>query len=464
MFDLLIRNAHILRVSPGGQVEILRHHDVGIKGNRISAVQPGGVIDPGRARQVMDASGMVAMPGLINTHAHVPMVIFRGLAEDVSLEKWFNDCMWPLESNLQEDDVYWGMLLGLAEMIESGVTCVADHYFYMDRAAEAVKEAGTRAALGWAMFGNQGAAMLDRTARFIERWQGAAGGRITTWMAPHAPYTCDDGFLRASAQRARDLDVGIHIHVAETRAQTEASLEKRGLTPIQVLEETGVLLQPTILAHAVGATADDMKLLAERPAGVAHAPKTYLKLAMGTAPVVNFRQAGVPVGLATDGAVSSNTLDVWESMRLMAMTQKQEQGVPEVMSLAEVLTIATRDSARVVGLGDRIGVMEPGYLADLILVDMGGTHVQPLHSVTASLVYATRASDVHTVIVDGKVIMRDRQLLTLNKAEIVEQVNGSMERRSSSRSMALWSVWPAGFRASGYRCIVRNMQNVRRKT
>ena len=428
MFDLLIQNAHVLRVSPDGQVEISRHHDVGVEGNRIGAVEPGGVIDPGRAGQVIDASGMVAMPGLINTHAHVPMVIFRGLAEDVSLEKWFNDCMWPLESNLQEDDVYWGMLLGLAEMIESGVTCVADHYFYMDRAAEAVKEAGTRAALGWAVFGNQGPPMLDRTTRFIERWQGAAGGRITTWMAPHAPYTCDDGFLRASAQRARDLDVGIHIHVAETRAQTEASLEKRGVTPIQVLEDTGVLQQPTILAHAVGATADDIKLLAERPSGVAHAPKTYLKLAMGTAPVVDFRQAGVPVGLATDGAVSTNTLDVWESMRLMAMTQKQDQGTPEVMSLADVLTIATRDSARVVGLSDCIGAMEPGYLADLILVDMAGTHVQPLHSVTASLVYATRASDVHTVIVDGRIIMRDRQLLTLNKAEIVEQVNRSMER------------------------------------
>jgi 5-methylthioadenosine/S-adenosylhomocysteine deaminase len=371
---------------------------------------------------------MLAMPGLINTHAHVPMVIFRGLAEDVSLERWFNEYMWPLESNLQEEDVYWGMLLGLAEMIEAGVTSVADHYFHMDQAAKAVEEAGTRAALSWAVFGDQGEAMLGRTAQFVERWAGAGGGRITTWLAPHAPYTCDDDFLRASAARARDLAVGIHIHVAETAEQTQASLEKRGLTPIRVLEETGVLELPTILAHAVGATADDIQLLADYPAGVAHAPKTYLKLAMGTAPVVAFRKAGVPVGLATDGAVSNNTLDVWESMRLMAMTQKQAQASPKAMTIPQVLHIATRGSAQVIGLPDQIGAVEPGYLADLILVDMSGPHVQPLHSITASLVYATRASDVHTVIVDGKVIMRDRQLLTLNKSEIVKQVNHSMQR------------------------------------
>ena len=216
MFDLLIRKAHVLGVSGEGEVQVRRDHDVAIAGNRIGALEPSGTIEPGRARQVIEAGGMLAMPGLINTHAHVPMVIFRGLAEDVSLEKWFNEYMWPLENNLQSEDVYWGMLLGLAEMIEAGVTSVADHYFHMDQAAKAVEEAGTRAALGWAVFGNQGETMLERTAQFVEQWQGAAGGRITTWLAPHAPYTCDDDFLRAAARRARDLGVGIHIHVAET--------------------------------------------------------------------------------------------------------------------------------------------------------------------------------------------------------------------------------------------------------
>jgi 5-methylthioadenosine/S-adenosylhomocysteine deaminase len=428
LIDLLIRNTHVLNVSASGEIDIRRDQDVAIQRNRIQAVEPAGTISPGRAQEIVPAHGMLTMPGLINTHSHVPMVIFRGLAEDVSLEKWFNEYMWPLESNLREEDVYWGMRLGLAEMIEAGVTSVADHYFYMDQAAKAVQEAGTRAALSWAIFGNQGQAMLERSVQFIQRWQGAAGGRITAWLGPHAPYTCDDDFLSAAVRCARDLDVGIHIHVAETMEQTQASLERRGITPIRVLEKTGVLERPTILAHAVGATPSDIQALANYPAGVAHAPKTYLKLAMGTAPLVAFRQAGVPVGLATDGAVSNNTLDVWESMRLMAMTQKQDRASPEVMTIPEVLHIATRGSARVIGLGDQIGAVEPGYLADLILVDMSGPHVQPLHSITASLVYATRASDVQTVIVDGKLIMRDRQLLTLNKAEIVEQVNQSMQR------------------------------------
>jgi 5-methylthioadenosine/S-adenosylhomocysteine deaminase len=431
VFDLLIRNVRLLQVAAYGAVEVLRDHAIGVVGNRIASVGPNAVIGAQPARQVIDGRGTLAMPGLINTHAHVPMVIFRGLAEDVSLERWFNDYMWPLESNLQEEDVYWGMLLGLAEMVEAGVTCVADHYFFMDQAARAVQEAGTRAALGWAVFGNQGEPMLERSAAFVTRYQGAAGGRITTWLAPHAPYTCDAHFLRRAAQRARDLDVGIHIHVSETDAQVRASLERWGMTPIQVLEETGVLARPTILAHALGATVEDIRLLADRPAGVAHAPKTYLKLAMGNAPVAALRRAGVPVGLATDGAVSNNTLDIWESMRLMALTQKQAQAAPEALPLAEVLTIATRESARVIGLGDRIGALEEGYLADLILVDMGGVHVQPLHSVTASLVYATRAGDVQTVIVDGKVVMRDRRLLTLDKARIIEQVGRSMERLAS---------------------------------
>ncbi|HMR66540.1 MAG TPA: amidohydrolase family protein, partial [Anaerolineae bacterium] len=203
MHDLIIRNCHALLLTPENEVEIRRHQDLIIDGAKIAGLQP---VDPAlEAREVIDAREMLAMPGLINTHAHVPMVIFRGLAEDVSIERWFNEFMWPLESNLTEDDVYWGMLLGLVEMIEAGVTTVADHYFFMDRAAQAVVEAGTRAALGWAVFGDRGHKTLLKTADFAERWHGQADGRITTWLAPHAPYTCDDEFLAASAKHAQRL-------------------------------------------------------------------------------------------------------------------------------------------------------------------------------------------------------------------------------------------------------------------
>jgi 5-methylthioadenosine/S-adenosylhomocysteine deaminase len=338
--------------------------------------------------------------------------------------------MWPLEANLTADDVYWGMQLGMAEMIEAGVTAVADHYFHMDRAAEAVERAGTRAALGWAVFGDQGSAGVERTASFARDYDGAAGGRITTWLAPHAPYTCDDAFLASVAQEAERLDLGIHIHVAETAGQTEASLDAHGKTPIQVLAETGVLDRPSILAHCCGVTPQDIELMAERPCGVAHAPKTYLKLAMGAAPVLALREAGVAVGLATDGPVSNNTLDVLESLRLMAMVAKHSSGDPRDLTIGQALTIATRESAQVYGLPDDLGHLAPGFLADLILVDLGAPHNQPPHNPAANLVYSVRASDVQTVICDGRVVMRDRELKTLDKAEIIARVGESMERLS----------------------------------
>jgi 5-methylthioadenosine/S-adenosylhomocysteine deaminase len=429
VIDLIIHNGHALIYSDETPITIQRNCDILIDDGRIMAIRPSQIVAPTEAREIIQASGMLVMPGLINTHAHAPMVIFRGLAEDVAIERWFNEYMWPLESNLVEEDVYWGMLLALMEMIEGGVTTVADHYFFMDRAAQAVTEAGTRAALGWAVFGDRGYEALEETAAFVGRWQGQADGRITTWMAPHAPYTCDDDFLRAAVAHARRLGVGIHIHAAEDIGQTRASLEKRGMTPIQVLAETGILDVPTIVAHGCGILPSDIALLQQgKQVGVAHCPKTYLKLGMGLTPIAELRKAGIAVGLGTDGAVSNNTLDIWESMRLMAMLQKHEARDPEVMPIAEALAITFRGSATVLGLADKIGCLAPGYLADLVLVDMSGSHQQPLHSLTANLVYNTRASDVQTVIVNGRVIMRERQLLTLDKDKIIEETQKSMER------------------------------------
>ena len=430
MSTLLIQNCTVFTINADQQVVLLPEHDLIIRDNRIEAIQPTGAADATHFQQVIEAKALLAMPGLINTHAHVPMVIFRGLAEDVSIERWFNDYMWPLESNLLPQDVYWGMQLGLAEMIKAGVTTVADHYFFMDEAAQAVEKAGTRALLGWAVFSSSGYEMIDRTARFVTDWQGAAHGRIHTLMAPHAPYTCDDDYLRACVAQAKRLNVGIHIHASEIMAQTQASLDKRGQTPIQVLAQTGVLDVPTIIAHGIGILPEDMPILAQHGASVAHAPKTYLKLAMGTAPVRAFREHRIPVGLATDGAVSNNTLDLWESLRLMALTQKQEAGSPEVMTIPEALVIATQGSAQTLGMADEIGSLEAGKLADVILVDLSGLHHQPLHSISASLVYNTLSSDVQTVICDGQILMRDRKLLTLDEAEIITQVHANMERLS----------------------------------
>lgn len=429
MSQLLIENCVVLHVAEDRpEVTLFPNHDIIVEDNRVAVVQPTGAADSSQFDEVIHADGKIAMPGLINTHAHVPMVLLRGLAEDVAIERWFNEYIWPLENNLQQEDVYWGMTLGLAEMIRAGVTTVADHYFYMDQGALAVEHAGTRALLGWAIFSSSGEAMIERTADFAREWHGAANGRIRAIMAPHAPYTCTDDYLRAVAHKAKELGLGVHIHAAETMDQTQASLAKSGRTPIQVLEQTGVLDVPTIVAHACGALPEDIELLSRYTAGIAHAPKTYLKLAMDITPIPLCRELGVPVGLATDGAVSNNTLNLWESLRLMAMLQKDRARSAEVMPIDEALYIATRESARVIGMGHELGAIEPGYLADIILLDLSGLHHQPVHSITASLVYNTEIHDVHTVIVDGQVLMRERELLTIDAEEAVYQAQLSMQR------------------------------------
>ena len=327
--------------------------------------------------RVIDGQGLLAIPGLMNTHAHVPMVLFRGMAEDVSVQAWFNDYVFPLESNLTPEDVYWGGLLGMAEMIENGVTSVADHYFYMDEVARAVEISGMRANLAWAVFGHQGEAQLDATCQFIEQWQGKADGRITTWLGPHAPYTTGPEFLKLSAERAKKLEIGIHIHVSETFEQVALSMQEYGITPVRMLEETGVLDVPAILGHCLYPTHDDVKILSGTMAGVAHAPKTYLKLGMGEIKLKELREAGVPIGLATDGAGSSNTLDVLEQLRMMALVQKHAYQDPTIMPVAEALKIAFEGSARVLQMGDTLGVLAPGRLADIALLRQDGLHVFP---------------------------------------------------------------------------------------
>jgi 5-methylthioadenosine/S-adenosylhomocysteine deaminase len=430
MSDLLIRGCTVVHIDSPQQARVVPAQDIAIAGNRIRAVLPTGQANPARFAQVVEAQGLVAMPGLINCHAHVPMVLFRGLAEDVSIDRWFNEYIWPLENNLTPGDVFAGELLGAAEMIRAGVTSVADHYFHMDDAARAVEQSGMRALLGWAIFTSSGEAMIERTADFVSNWHGAANGRIRACMAPHANYTCSDDYLRAVAYRARQLGVSIHIHAAETMSQTEASLAKTGLTPIQTLEMTGILDSPTIIAHGCGLLPEDIDILARYEAGVAHAPKTYLKLAMDVTPILAAREAGVPIGLATDGACSNNTMNLWESLRLMAMMQKDRAGSPEVLPIPEALYIATRESARVFGLENELGALEPGYLADIILLDLGGLHHQPLYSVTASLVYNVEPPDVHTVLIDGEVVMHNRKIHTVDVPAVIAQTQASRARLS----------------------------------
>ncbi len=377
------------------------------------------------ATEVIDATGLVAIPGFVNTHCHAAMTLLRGAAEDVTVKAWFDDYIWPMEVNLEPADVYLGTLAAAAEMIEGGVTTVADHYFFMDEAARAVVDSGMRADLGTAFFSSQGADGLARSVDFARAWHGAADGRITTSIAPHAPYTVDDDDLAAAADAARSLGVRVHIHAAEDMHQTEVSLATRGITPIEVLHRTGVLDAGSIIAHGNGITPADVELLAPHAdrVGVTHGPKGYLKFALGPlTPIRSLLAAGVPVGYCTDGAASNNTLDIAENMRITSLAQKQVEGDPTWFTNGLALELAGPGSAAVIGRRGDLGALAVGALADVALVDVSGFHCQPVHDLAAVLVHCIRASDVRTTIVAGRVLMRDRRLLTIDREAVLAEM------------------------------------------
>lgn len=426
--DLVITRCTALVHDEREEIRFVEDATVVVRDGVIETVRAGRPGDGTEAVEHIDARGQVAMPGLVNCHTHAPMVTLRGIAEDVPVEEWFNDLIWPVESNLTPRDVELGARLACAEMIRGGVTCFADHYFAMDTVAHVVAECGLRAHLGEAYFSSQGPQGREKSLEFALGHRGAADGRVTTALAPHATYTVDDADLAATAALAREHGLPVHIHAAESREQTDNSLARHGRTPIEVLEGAGLLDTDLLIAHGTGIIERDLPVL-RRATGriaVASAPRGYLKFAWNPTPVRALREAGIPVGLATDGAASNNSLDVWESMALTALVQKSAEGDPRWLTARQALHHATLQSARAVGLGERIGSLAAGRRADIILVDLDGPHTQPVHDLAATLVHSARSSDVSTTIVEGRVLMRDRDLLTLDLPSVVRELGERM--------------------------------------
>ncbi|WP_155055317.1 amidohydrolase [Streptomyces blattellae] len=423
--DLIITGCAVLVHDDHERIGFEEDAAVVVRDGRVEAVTSAAEAAGRAARERIDARGQVAMPGLVNCHTHAPMVALRGVAEDLPTEEWFNDVVWPIESNLTGKDVELGARLACAEMIRAGVTCFADHYFAMDAVAAVVDACGMRAHLGEAFFSSQGPQGREKSLEFALRHRGGAGGRITTTLAPHAPYTVDDADLAATAALALEHGLPVHIHASENRDQADTSLARHGRTPIDVLAATGLLDTDLLIAHGTGILDRDLPVL-ERATGriaVASAPRGYLKFAWpDTTPVRALYDIGVPVGLATDGAASNNSLDVWESMALTALVQKSTQGDPRWLTSRQALHHATVQSARAVGLGEELGRIAPGRRADIILVDLTGPHTQPVHDLAATLVHSARSADVRTTIVDGRILMRDRELLTLDVPAVVREL------------------------------------------
>lgn len=422
MSKLRIVNALIVPVT--GKDNIIPGGEIRIEGNQIVYVGPGSdVPEDWEKAETIDASGKVVMPGFVNSHTHAAMTLLRSYADDLPLMEWLSERIWPLEDKLTAEDVYWGTLLCNIEMIKSGTTCFADMYFFMDDTARAVEESGIRASLARGMIGVAPTAQLalDETKAFIEKWNGGASGRITTMVGPHAPYTCPPEYLEKVIALAKEYNVGAHIHIAETRTEVDDIRKQYGKTPVEHLNDLGLLDLHVLGAHCVHLTQDDIKIIKEKNVYVAHNPESNMKLASGIAPVPQLLAEGVTVALGTDGAASNNNLDMLEEMRSAALLHKVSSMDPTAIPSYQALEMATKNGALALGLKD-VGVLEPGYKADIILIDFEKPHLYPKNDVYAHTVYAAQSSDITDVIIDGRVVMRDGKILTVDEKEVMKNV------------------------------------------
>jgi len=370
-----------------------------------------------RAEKTINGTGKVTMPGLVNCHTHVPMTLFRGIAEDKQLRAWLKETIWPLEAKLQLKDIYEGALLGCLEMIKSGTTCFADMYFHEDAVAKAVEKAGLRAVLAEGIMeaGNngRGTRMLKDAVELAKKYDGYAKGRVRVRLGPHAVYSCGSNLLRKIRELALKLNIGVHIHLAEARETAKSPSE------VELLEGLGFFNHVNVLAaHCIHLSEEDMRILAKRGVTVAYNPVANMKLAMGAPKINDMLKLGLTIGIGTDGPASNNTLDMFESMKAAALLQKISNLDPSVLPAETVLKMATIQGARALELEQSIGSLEVGKQADIIILDFDKPHLTPRHSLYANIVYSAHGSDVDTVIVDGNILMLEREVKTLDEEEV----------------------------------------------
>ncbi len=392
--------------------------DLGIDGQKIAFVgkQPRDFV----ADEVIDGKGKLAMPGLVNAHTHIAMSLMRSYADDLDFWSWLNGKILPLEENLNDELVYWGSKLSCAELIASGTTCFADMYFFMDKVAEAVEDTGLRASLcrGLTWFSKADDYKLEEAKAFNKRWHGAAEGKITTMLGPHAPYTCTPEFLREVRALQIELDIPIHIHLSESLDEIARAKESWGKTPIAHVADLGLLDGKAMAAHCVQVTEDDMRILASKGTKVVHNPGSNMKLANGFAPVQAMKDAGITVALGTDGPASNNNQNMFEEMHSAALIAKAFTHNPQDLPAYEILEMATINGAKALDLSDKIGSLEVGKQADFILLDLDKPHLFPQHDIVSLLVYSAQASDVSDVWVAGDCLYSDYSFRTIDFGEI----------------------------------------------
>lgn len=423
--SLIVANGIVITVD--GTRRVMNPGSVAINGTEIVAVDtPAAISARYRSVDTIDATGKVVMPGLINTHTHAAMVMYRGLGNDLNLMDWLQKYIFPAEARtVSPEFVRVGTRLALLEMIQSGTTTFADMYYFEEEVAKVTKAAGMRGVLGQTVIefpvpdAKTPADALVRAEAFARQF--AHDELITPSIAPHSVYTLDAKTLTAVSQLAKRLMMPIQIHLAETQAEISLSQKRHQMRPVAILDNLNFWAPTTLAAHGVWINDDEIALLKRRDVGVSNNPESNMKLASGTAPVMKYRKAGVSVGIGTDGAASNNDLDMFEAMRQAAFQQKLVTMDPTAVSAAEALEMATLGGARALGRGQRLGSLEPGKLADLIIVSMSKARQQPLYDPSSQVVYASRGDDVETTIVNGRVLMRDRKVLTMDEATVLRE-------------------------------------------
>ena len=420
MADIIIKNGYILTMDPAQ--DDLKRGVVVIEGGIITKVAES---TDETADTVIDAKGGVVLPGLVNTHTHAGMTLFRGYADDLTLSDWLENHIWPAEAQLTDDDLYIGTKLACLEMIRSGTTAFVDMYIHVDRVARAVEESGMRAALSYGMIDlgdeTRAESELKEGRRFVKEWNGRADGRITALYGPHAPNTCSREFLIKVKEQAKQDNAKIHIHVLETEAELNQMKEQFGMCSVNMLDEIGFLDSDVIAAHCVWLSDGDMDILNERGVNVSHNPVSNMKLASGIAPVPKMLARGVNISLGTDGCASNNNLNMFEEMKTAALLHKVDTSDPTVLPAQQVLEMATTNGAR--AMGTNSGILKVGCMADVIIVDMDKPHLIPRYNVASHLVYSASGADVRTTIVNGKVLMDDYKVLSMDEQKVMDAAN-----------------------------------------
>jgi len=430
--DLVITGGTV--VTADGMHRVLIDGAVAVSGTDIVAVDTAEVIRRQfRGADTIDATGKVVMPGLVNTHTHAPMTLFRGLADDLTLMDWLNNYIFPAEAKMVSPDfVRAGTRLAVLEMIQSGTTTFADMYYFEEEIARETRTAGLRGVLGQTVIqfpvadAKTPAEGLKRAEAFITEFKGDA--LITPAVAPHALYTLDGPTLKAARDLSRRYGVPTLIHLAETRDEVKTAQERLFPSPVAYLDSLGFFGPGVLAAHGIYVAEPEMAVLKAKGVGVSHNPESNMKLASGTAPVTAYLRAGVALGLGTDGAASNNDLDMFEAMRMASLLQKLQTNDPRAVSAQTAIDMATIGGARAMGMDRQIGSLEPGKRADLIVVGMSAARQTPVYDPVSHLVYVTRGDDVQTTIVNGKPLMRDRRMLTLDEAAVLRDARAWAEK------------------------------------